>query len=459
MRKAPQLIVLFLLLFFISKAQKNYPALLDRYLQAQVKVNGFSGAVLVAQKGKVIYKKPFGLANREWNVPNTIQTKFRIASITKQFTAAGILQLVEAGKLNLNDKLNKFFPDFPKADSVTIHMLLNHTSGIKSYTNLPNFFSTIAYLPYSKDSVVGLFKNEPYEFSPGTKWHYNNSGYFLLGYIIEKVTGQSYGNYILENLIKKAGLTNTSLDRLDSIMVNRAMGYTKTPSGWSNAQYQSMEFPYSAGAMISTVEDMHQWNKALFGGKIISSAMLTKMITPYLHHYGYGLFIDSFEKRKHIGHPGIIPGFSGYSDYYPAEDVYIVVLSNNSTYAPYIAIALSATLFDIDIVVPPYKHQEVKIDSKQLDKYFGKYKVVSGFSDPVFHSTNTNLIELVIKEGKLFRRVEGTPDIELKPESNHKFFYADGSDRQFNFILDEKNVVIKTQFIYVGVAMDLKKID
>ena len=176
-------IFLFLLLPLTVAAQKNYPQLLDQYMQAQADLRGFNGAVLVMKQNKVMLRKGYGLADREWNIPNTPDAKFRIGSVTKQFTAACILQLIEAGKLSPEDKLSKFYPDFPKGDSVTIHMLLNHTSGIASYTDQKNFMD-VATLPWSKDSIISYFKNLPYNFSPGTKWAYNNSGYFLLGCII-----------------------------------------------------------------------------------------------------------------------------------------------------------------------------------------------------------------------------------------------------------------------------------
>ncbi len=187
-----------LLLPFFTSAQRDYSSIFDKYMQGQVNLYDFSGNILVAQKGRVVYKKAFGLANREWNIPNTIQSKFRIGSITKQFTAAAILQLVDMGKLNLEDKLSKYFPDFPQGDSVTIHMLLNHTSGIKDYTSLNNFRS-FERLSLSKDSIVALFKNHPYNFKSGTQWSYSNSGYFLLGLIIEKVSQQSYNSYLQKN--------------------------------------------------------------------------------------------------------------------------------------------------------------------------------------------------------------------------------------------------------------------
>ena len=437
--------IFFLLASLVANAQKNYSSLLDNYMKAQANVKEFSGAVLVAKNDKIIYEKAFGLANKEWNVPNTLQTKFRIGSLTKQFTAAAILQLAEAGKLNLDDKLSKYFPDFPKADSVTIHMLLNHTSGIKSYTNMPKFMS-IATLPYPKDSVVAFFKNEPYEFSPGTKWNYNNSGYFLLGYIIEKVSGQSYSEFVLRNLIRKAGLENTAVDRLDSLLLNRAQGYSKTSTGWRNANYVSMELPYSAGAIVSTIQDMYAWNKALYSGKIISPAMLTKMTTPYMNKYGYGLGIDSLDKHKRIGHSGGIPGFLSYDGFFPIDNIHIIVISNNSSPATTIANTLAAILFDKN-VVPPHKYIPVAMSSKDLEKFVGKYQ------------TSTSLYEVVLKDGKLYRRIEDTKDIELKPESDRKFFYADGTDRQLNFEFNQDNSVRKVQLINNGVVEDIKKIN
>lgn len=441
-----KLILLTILFPSILSAQKDYSSLLDKYMQAQVNVNEFSGDVLVAQKEKIIYEKAFGLANKEWNIPNTIETKFRIGSITKQFTAAAILQLAEKGKLNLEDNLNKYFPDFPKGDSVTIHMLLNHTSGIKSFTSLPNF-SSLQTLPYSKDSVVAVFKNQPYDFSPGTSWNYSNSGYFLLGYIIEKASGQSYSTYVYENEIKKAGLKNTAVNQLDSILMYRASGYDKTPAGWKNAEYISMEFPYSAGALFSTVEDLYAWEKALYEGKIISQVMVIKMTTPYLHQYGYGLGIDSFQNHKRIGHSGGIPGFQSYSGYYPSDDVSIIVLSNYNSGAVGIANALAATLFDMPVVAP-YQHKEVKIDASILNRYEGKFQN----SD---HSIDT----LKVKAGKLYIHPQGdSNEYELKPESETKFFLAVDPDYQFEFEVDKRGTITKAYLIAGGIKTEMKKL-
>ncbi|MGZ5191685.1 MAG: serine hydrolase [Flavisolibacter sp.] len=434
---------LLLLPFFIFAQDKS--KLLDQYMSSQASLHEFSGNAMVVHKGKVVYKKAFGMANREWNIPNSIETKFRIGSITKQFTSAAILQLVEKGKIRLDDKLSSFFPAFPKADSVTIHMLLNHTSGIKGYTDIKNFRS-IAALPYSKDSVLALVSREPYDFSPGTMYTYSNSGYFILGYIIEKVSGQSYDAYINEYLIQKIGLKNTGLDRLDSIIPNRSSGYIMPMGNYKNAPFISMEFPFSAGAIFSTVDDIYQWQKALFTGKVLSADLFKKMTTPYLKNYGYGLHVDSFYNHAHIGHNGGISGYSSSSEYYPSDDLYIVVLSNNVSDAPFIGKALAAIMFDIPIV-QPYKHKEVKIDHSILEKYVGRYLASDG-----------TIINLIKKNNKLYRKTEGGVEFELAAESPTKFFAVNGRDNQVEFSLDQNGSVVKVELIRSGVKTEMVKV-
>ncbi|ACU04937.1 serine hydrolase domain-containing protein [Pedobacter heparinus] len=416
--KTRLLFLLFLLCSIAGKAQRNYSTVLQSYLNAQEKVHGFGGAVFITKKGKVVLEKAFGQANREGNIPNSIQTKFRIGSITKQFTAAAILQLQETGKLNVGDKLSKYFSDYPKGDSVTLHMLLNHTSGIKDFISIPRI-SSFSTLSDPRDSVIAAVKKEPYDFSPGTKYNYSNSGYFLLGCIIEKVSGEPYSTYILNNLIKKAGLLNTSVDR-------------------------SMNIPFSAGAMVSTVEDLYKWNKSLFGGKVISPAMFTMMTTRNLNRYGYGLVVDSLYNRKLIGHSGVIAEFLSYDFIFPDEDTHVIILSNSDTNLAAISSAINAILFDKE-VINPYKHVELKVDVKNFERFLGKYQ------------TDIGVFELIIKDNKLFRRTKGG-DMELKPESETQLFFSDGSDRQLNFVLDGRNV-IKAQIIRDGVVQEVKKIN
>lgn len=427
-------------------AQKNYAPAIDRYMQAQVKVNDFSGVVMVSQKGKTIYKKAFGYADREWKIPNTADTKFEIGSLTKQFTAAAIMQLSEQKKINLDDKLSTWFADYPKGDSVTVHMLLNHTSGIVDYTSLPGFFAqhTVAV---PKDSVIALFKNTPYKFSPGSNWSYSNSNYFLLGCIIEKVTGKSFAAYLDENIIKKARLQNTAVNRLDSIIVFRAKGYSKSEKGnWKNAEYFSMEFPFSAGSLISTAADLYKWQAALLNAKIISNSMLTKMTSPYLNNYAYGLSVDSFHHNLRIAHGGAIPGYTSYLGVFPAKNISIVVLSNNDCNSDQIGNEIGAALFDIPVKMP-YKPVEKAINVALLKRYTGKYQLGG--------TTNFEIIE---KDKYLFLKPEGGGEMMLKPQSETKFFFAENIGQEIEFILDKNGAITNCYFINKGTQIKIKRL-
>jgi CubicO group peptidase (beta-lactamase class C family) len=437
--------ILFLLLLpAISVAQKNYPQLLDQYMQAQTTVRGFSGAVLVMKQNKVLLEKGYGLADREWNVANTVETKYRIGSVTKQFTAACILQLIEVGKLSLTDKLSKFYPDFPKGDSVTIHMLLNHTSGIASYTDIKDFMN-VATLSLSKDSMISFFKNKPYNFSPGTKWSYNNSGYFLLGCIIEKISGLTYSEYLQKNIFDKLEMKNSGVDKLDSVLTMRARGYSRVGKKTINADYIRMAWPFSAGVLYSTVGDLYKWDRALYGNKILSKESLQKMFTPGKSNYGYGVIIDSLEGHPRIWHNGGIPGFSTNFTRFMNDDICTVVFSNNESNTDFVAIALADILFDVPVEIP-YVHKEAKINPSLLDRYVGKYS--AGLT-----------IEVIKKDGKLYRHRDGTPDIELKPESETKFFYGDETDRQLEFEVDAAGKVTKIWFYNSGQKGEMKKIE
>ena len=443
-------IIFLLLIPVMVSAQKNYSDQLDKYALAHMNVKGFSGAVLVMQHDKVLLKKAYGLADREWNVPNTTETIFLIASLTKQFTAACIMQLVEQGKLNLTDKLSKFIPDFPKGDSVTIHMLLNHTSGIANYANQPEY-RNVRRLGWNKDSIVSFLKNKPYEFSPGIKWSYNNSGYFLLGYIIEKISGSSYEDYLRQHIFNSLGMNNTGVNKTDSVMAMRARGYGKDNNRIVNAETIISNWNLSVGSLYSTLNDLYKWDRALYGTSVLSDASKQKMFTNWRDNYGYGLIIDTINNHFRIWHPGTIPGFFSNMSHYVNNDVCIIVLSNTT-------ITLSNTLFITDVIAEglagivfgwpveiPYIHKEVKIDPALWDKYVGKYFALL-------------TLEVIKKDGKLYRHRDGTPDIELKPESETKFFYADESDRQLQFEVDKTGKVTKIWFINNGQRGEMKKV-
>jgi CubicO group peptidase (beta-lactamase class C family) len=430
---------LFLLLLpFAMKAQTTYPTRLDAYMKAQENVNHFSGTVLVAQKGKVIYSNGFGEADKEWHVKNTVAGKYRIGSITKQFTAVCILQLAEQGKLGLEDKLSKYIPDYPQGDQVTIHMLLNQTTGIKNYTELPEDSLHSDVLEVSPVDFINTFKFLPYNFAPGTQWAYSNSNYFLLGYIIEKITGKPF-NTSLSALVEKAGLKNTGMDMADTILSNRVHGYWYT----YNVPFYNMSGPYSAGGMYSTVSDLLTWDQALMSNKLLSAATTQKMMTRYMGNYGYAVFVDSLDTHPRIWHSGGIPGFRSFLSWYKEGDICIVVLSNNESNAQLVANGLAGIVLNMS-VVNPYVHKPASINNAVIDNYAGTYFA-------------TNMIELIRKEGKLYRKVDGVNDIELIPESEKKFYYGDGTDRQIEFVTDPSGKVTKAHIISGGLKLPLSR--
>jgi CubicO group peptidase (beta-lactamase class C family) len=298
----------------------------------------FNGSALVAENGRVIYKKGLGLANMEWNIPNTTETRFRLGSITKQFTAALILQLVEQGKVKLDGKVSDYLPAYRKdiGEKVTVHQLLNHTSGIPSYTSLAGFFNDVSRNPFTVEDFIKKYASNNLEFEPGSKFSYNNSGYFLLGAIVEKVAGQTYERALREMILDPLGMKNTGYDHHGTLIEKRASGYQKTPDGYTNAPYLDMSLPYAAGAMYSTVEDLYLWDQALYTDRLVSAATKELMYKPNLDDYAYGWVVTKAklgtgtESVPKIKHGGGINGFSTVIVRFPAQKHLIVLLDNTS---------------------------------------------------------------------------------------------------------------------------------
>jgi len=282
--------LLAILAFQISALAQDKAARIDQMISLYHKYGQFNGSALVADNGKVIYQKGAGLANMEWNIPNAPDTKFRLGSVTKQFTATLVLQLVEQGKIKLDGKLIDYLPDYrpDTGTRVTIHNLLSHTSGIPNYTALPDFFENVSRNPFKVDDFVRKYASGDLQFEPGTKFTYSNSGYFLLGAIIEKVTGKSYEQVLRENIFEPVGMKNSGFDHWNAIIGKRATGYSKTPRGYETAPYLDMSIPYAAGSLYSTVEDLFLWDQALYGEKILSAKSKELMFKPNLNNYGYG---------------------------------------------------------------------------------------------------------------------------------------------------------------------------
>ena len=339
---AAEKILLLLFLFLAIKpvlAQSEVEKIHD-LMQTYHDYGVFNGSVLVAENGKVLYKDGFGMANMEWDIPNTPDTKFRLGSVTKQFTAALILQLVEEGKLQLHEPISTYLPSYPKdkAETITIHELLTHSSGIPNYTAFPGFMENDSRDPYSPEDFVKKFADSSLQFKPGEKFSYSNSGYFLLGYIIEKVTGKPYEEVLQERILDPLDMNDTGYDHSATILKKRASGYDKRGTGYRNTPYLDMSIPYAAGSLYSTVEDLYKWDQALYDDKILSEESKKLMFKPYMNtgngSYAYGWHIShlpletSKDSLLVIGHSGGINGFSSLITRIPRDKDLIVLLNN-----------------------------------------------------------------------------------------------------------------------------------
>ncbi len=299
---------------------------------------GFS--VGVALGSSVRLTRGYGEADLEHGVATTTETVYRIASVTKQFTAAAVVQLAEAGRLSLDDRLTKFFPDWPApGDAVTIRMLLNHTSGIRDYVGLPRW-DRVRTLALPHDSLLALFKSEPFDFAPGTGWRYSNAGYYLLGVIVEKVSEQRYGDYIERKIGQPLGLKTLRYCDSRPIIPGRARGYNRVATGFVNAAYIDMNQPFAAGSLCATVGDLLTWSQALASGRVVSAAGYREMVTPAKLPddqpmvYGFGLSVGQLGGHPFVYHNGSIDGFHAQLITYPADSLTVAVLANTEVGLP-----------------------------------------------------------------------------------------------------------------------------
>ncbi|MBI4905891.1 MAG: serine hydrolase [Acidobacteria bacterium] len=346
----------------------------DAFVQAFVTQKRFQGSVLVAREGKPLFRKSYGLANVEWDAANTPDTKFRLGSISKQFTAVLILQLAEQGKLKLEDSVRKYYPDGPASwDAVTIHHLLSHQSGIPSYTELPGFFRKLAGTARTPAEIVQLTQDKPLEFDPGTKYKYDNTGYVLLGYVIEKVSGRSYEEQLQKAILEPVGMKDTGFDHYETILRHRAEGYQYAKGELARAQFLDMSLPHAAGSLYSTVDDLVKWDDALYGTKVLSEASKDKAWKENRNRYGYGWVMGTRHGKSTIEHGGGINGFNTMLIRVPSEKLVAVALSNVNTQAVgaiadgLLGMALGKT------VEPPRQRVRIGLLPEQMKPFEGVY--------------------------------------------------------------------------------------
>jgi len=402
---------------------------MEEVIQSYVSGKQFMGSVLVARGETVVLDKGYGFANLEWDIPNSPTTKFRLGSITKQFTAACILLLEERGKLKVDDPVKKYMPDAPAAwDKVTILNVLTHTSGIPSFTDFPDYESTEA-IPTTPEKLVARFRDKPLEFQPGEKWKYSNSGYVLLGYLIEKISGESYEKFVQENIFTPLGMKDSGYDSNSAIIRHRAAGYSPGPNGPQNTGFIHMSIPFSAGALYSTTEDLLRWEQGLFGGKVLSPAPLQKMTTPFQHDYACGLGVRMVNGHKLIEHGGGIEGFNTQLSYYTEDKLTVVVLGNLNGSAPNDIATKLAALAHGEKVVLASERKEIAVPPKILAKYVGSYEL------------HPDLVLMVtLENGQLMAQPTGQPKAPIFAESETKFFLK-VVDAQIEFFKNENGEV------------------
>jgi len=388
----------------------------DKILTNNIDADGPGSAVIVSKNGEVLYKGARGLANIEHNIPLTTDSIFRLGSITKQFTGAAIMILHEQGKLSISDDIHKYVPDFPtEGNKITIEHLLTHTSGIANYTEDEHVWNNLIPTETTLDEMLLEFKKHPMKLKTGEKMRYSNTGYVLLGKIIEVASGQTYADFVEEHIFKKLGMKNSHYGGTQ-IIKNRASGYSKAGDEIANSGPINMMWPHAAGSLLSTVEDLNIWYTSLRSGKLISKESYQKMIAPYTLNdgsqsdYGYGLGKLKVSHYDAIGHGGGIHGFVTHAFYVPEKKLYVAVLNNKDFGNPRtLALRLAAEALEIEL--PAFK--PAKIDEAILSPLLGTYKI-----------DDKSVRKLLVEDGKYYTQRDDHDKWQVFPMSNNSFYYA-----------------------------------
>lgn len=382
-------------------------------------------SVILAKGDEILYRNGHGMANLEHNISISPEMVFRLGSLTKQMTTASIMMLAEEGLLQVDDPITQYFPNYPTHGyTITLRHLMTHTSGIIDFLAIEEF-PEIEKEDITAMDVIDFFKNQPMNFAPGEAYSYTNSGYVMLGAIIEQLTGQSYEDFVQERIFTPLGMDNTYHGSFKRIIPNRVTGYAMGPNGYENSSYLSMTIPGAAGAIISTVDDLHTWNTALFAGDVVSMESLEEMTTPFilnngeLSNYGFGLAIQSLRGQPMISHTGGINGFITYAAYLPESDMYVAVLGNTG-YQSRVYEANTILAMAMGDPYPPLEFQSVDLDV--LNSYTGAYQTVRGIH-----------FEVSVVDGALSLSINGGDIFEPAAISDNVFYF----DNSFTHIAFE----------------------
>jgi len=399
---------------------------MDQIVRASAEANAFSGAVLVARDDQVLLDRGYGLANREWRISNDGDVKFRLGSITKQFTAAAIMILHERGLVDLDAPIKTWLPNAPQAwDGVTVRRLLAHTAGVPNFTSFDDFQSTKA-LPATIDSLIARFRDRPLDFQPGEGRRYSNSGYVLLTAVIERASGKSYADFLSETVFQPLGMNDTGYDSNAAVLPRRASGYTPTASGMINAEYWDMSIPQGAGGLYSTSHDLLKWERGLFGGRVLRPASLKLMTTPVRDRYAFGVFAAETEGNTTIAHSGGLNGFNTFMAYDPDRRITVIVLGNLNGTAPDL---LGGSLMALAREDMRHERGGAPLTASSLQDYAGVYDLAPSAS-----------ISITAVNGGLVSQASGQDVVPLDTKSGDAFVLR-GGDARITFTRDASGAV------------------
>ncbi len=422
----------------------------DDYLKTELKAERFAGSVMVARSNQIVFMKGYGLANRELDVANASNTKFRLASVTKQFTALCILILQEQGKLSVEDPISKFLPDCPSAWSkIKIRHLLTHTSGIPDYTGFADYRSTVM-LPWPPEKMMDHLRDMPLEFEPGERFAYSNSGYFLLSYIVAKAAGRSYEQFLEQYIFNPLGMKNSGCDHFETILPHRAAGYSRDGDAWVNSAYTDTTFPQGDGALYSTVEDFFRWYQCWREHKLVSPDSWKAMITPAKEYYGFGIVAVEQFGQQELAHDGRCNGFTSSMRWFPSADIFVAVFANSdSAHSGEVADNLAALLLDKPLRRPK-ETTGIKLEASQLEPLAGRYEFVE----------NPAIITAVTASGdRLFLQTADRPKLEVLPESETNFCLKEQPAIQVTFWKDASGKVFRLVSHLNGIGHEAKRIN
>ncbi len=406
---------------------------LDTVVKSYLPDNAFMGTVLVAEGDRLLLDKGYGTADLEWSIPNVPDVHFRLGSLTKQFTAALILLLQQDGKLHIEDSISKYLSDAPKSwEKITVANLLGHTSGIPSFTD-DKAFETWKMSPHTHEEEIALFRGKPLAFEPGSQYAYSNSNYEVLGTLIEKASGRTYGDLLKERIFQPLGMVNTGLDTDELILPKRAQGYQPGEGGLVHARSESLTVPWAAGSIYSTTGDLLRWERGLFGGKVLNEASFKAMTTAGKGNYGLGVQVTTKDNVQVIKHGGGIEGFETQLTCVPKQGLVVVVLSNVDGV---VVQAMGEQLLNVAMgkpVILASERKPVPIAKEELAKFVGVYEVTADFA-----------ITIAINGDSLMLQATSSPLRSLMYQGaagGRPHFFAPEANAEVEFVPDEAGTI------------------